>query len=145
MRVRPLVVNKRAAGNEYYCMLYSLFFQIFQLFSLSYPPFLYSFFSFVIIISYLPINSFSFSIFLSLPRSFLTAEDKENMFTLDHFPVWYRRATEYPVGQFLYYMPRQETRGSGHTFTNIHAHTHGHKTHFLCFSFFQFSKPCSAG
>uniref|UniRef100_A0A8P4KDI4 Calcium voltage-gated channel auxiliary subunit alpha2delta 4 n=1 Tax=Dicentrarchus labrax TaxID=13489 RepID=A0A8P4KDI4_DICLA len=42
--------------------------------------------------------------------SFLTSTDKENMFTLDHFPVWYRRAAEYPAGQFLYYMPRQETR-----------------------------------
>ncbi|XP_039647363.1 voltage-dependent calcium channel subunit alpha-2/delta-4 isoform X2 [Perca fluviatilis] len=44
-------------------------------------------------------------------KSFLTSTDKENMFTLDHFPVWYRRASEYPAGQFLYYMPRQETRG----------------------------------
>ncbi|XP_029317836.1 voltage-dependent calcium channel subunit alpha-2/delta-4 [Cottoperca gobio] len=43
-------------------------------------------------------------------KSFLTSTDKENMFTLDHFPVWYRRASEYPAGQFLYYMPRQETR-----------------------------------
>ncbi|AWO98062.1 putative voltage-dependent calcium channel subunit alpha-2/delta-4 [Scophthalmus maximus] len=44
-------------------------------------------------------------------KSFLTSTDKENMFTLDHFPVWYRRAAEYPAGQFLYYMPRQDTRG----------------------------------
>ncbi|XP_036066052.1 voltage-dependent calcium channel subunit alpha-2/delta-4 isoform X3 [Oryzias melastigma] len=43
-------------------------------------------------------------------RSFLTSTDMENMFTLDHFPVWYRRAAEYPAGQFLYYMPRQDTR-----------------------------------
>ncbi|XP_044198970.1 voltage-dependent calcium channel subunit alpha-2/delta-4 [Thunnus albacares] len=43
-------------------------------------------------------------------KSFLSPTDKENMFTLDHFPVWYRRAAEYPAGQFLYYMPRQETR-----------------------------------
>ncbi|XP_035474456.2 voltage-dependent calcium channel subunit alpha-2/delta-4 isoform X2 [Scophthalmus maximus] len=43
-------------------------------------------------------------------KSFLTSTDKENMFTLDHFPVWYRRAAEYPAGQFLYYMPRQDTR-----------------------------------
>ncbi|XP_061618113.1 voltage-dependent calcium channel subunit alpha-2/delta-4 isoform X1 [Phyllopteryx taeniolatus] len=42
--------------------------------------------------------------------SFLTSTDKENMFTLDHFPLWFRRAAEYPAGQFLYYMPRQETR-----------------------------------
>ncbi|XP_077956414.1 voltage-dependent calcium channel subunit alpha-2/delta-4 isoform X2 [Gasterosteus aculeatus] len=44
-------------------------------------------------------------------KTFLTSTDMENMFTLDHFPVWYRRASEYPAGQFLYYMPRQETRG----------------------------------
>ncbi|XP_070405072.1 voltage-dependent calcium channel subunit alpha-2/delta-4 isoform X2 [Nothobranchius furzeri] len=43
-------------------------------------------------------------------KSFLTSTDKENMFTLDHFPVWYRRAAEHPAGQFLYYMPRQDTR-----------------------------------
>ncbi|XP_077956418.1 voltage-dependent calcium channel subunit alpha-2/delta-4 isoform X6 [Gasterosteus aculeatus] len=43
-------------------------------------------------------------------KTFLTSTDMENMFTLDHFPVWYRRASEYPAGQFLYYMPRQETR-----------------------------------
>ncbi|XP_027127953.1 voltage-dependent calcium channel subunit alpha-2/delta-4 [Larimichthys crocea] len=34
-------------------------------------------------------------------KSFLTSADKENMFTLDHFPEWYRRAAEYPAGQFL--------------------------------------------
>lgn len=43
-------------------------------------------------------------------KSFLTSADKENMFTLDHFPLWYRRAAENPAGQFLYYMPRQDTR-----------------------------------
>ncbi|XP_047431282.1 voltage-dependent calcium channel subunit alpha-2/delta-4 isoform X2 [Mugil cephalus] len=43
-------------------------------------------------------------------KSFLTSSDKENMFTLDHFPLWYRRASEYPAGQFLYYLPREETR-----------------------------------
>ncbi|XP_028304175.1 voltage-dependent calcium channel subunit alpha-2/delta-4 isoform X2 [Gouania willdenowi] len=43
-------------------------------------------------------------------KSFLTPTDSENMFTLDHFPVWYRRATENPAGQFLYYFPQQETR-----------------------------------
>ncbi|XP_075967767.1 voltage-dependent calcium channel subunit alpha-2/delta-4 isoform X1 [Anarhichas minor] len=43
-------------------------------------------------------------------KFFLTSVDMENMFTLDHFPVWYRRASEYPAGQFLYHMPRQETR-----------------------------------
>ncbi|XP_033470392.2 voltage-dependent calcium channel subunit alpha-2/delta-4 isoform X1 [Epinephelus lanceolatus] len=45
-----------------------------------------------------------------IAKSFLTSSDKENMFTLDHFPVWFRRASENPAGQFLYYMPRQETK-----------------------------------
>uniref|UniRef100_A0A8C4NRK0 Calcium voltage-gated channel auxiliary subunit alpha2delta 4 n=1 Tax=Dicentrarchus labrax TaxID=13489 RepID=A0A8C4NRK0_DICLA len=77
--------------------------------------------------------------------SFLTSTDKENMFTLDHFPVWYRRAAEYPAGQFLYYMPRQETRGRGHTFTEqTHTQTHtdthkqGHTKHFLYGFLFSF-------
>ncbi|XP_024913029.1 voltage-dependent calcium channel subunit alpha-2/delta-4 [Cynoglossus semilaevis] len=43
-------------------------------------------------------------------RSFLTPKDNENMFTLDHFPLWYRRAAENPPGQFLYYMPRPDTK-----------------------------------
>lgn len=54
-------------------------------------------------------------LYLLLPRSFLTSTDKENMFTLDHFPVWYRRAAENPPGQFLYYLPRQDTRGKERT------------------------------
>uniref|UniRef100_A0A8D2ZEB1 Calcium voltage-gated channel auxiliary subunit alpha2delta 4 n=1 Tax=Scophthalmus maximus TaxID=52904 RepID=A0A8D2ZEB1_SCOMX len=70
-------------------------------------------------------------LFSSLPRSFLTSTDKENMFTLDHFPVWYRRAAEYPAGQFLYYMPRQDTRGIGETFTE-QTHT---QTTFGAFSY----------
>lgn len=82
--------------------------------SLSCPPFPFSFFAFVIIFRR-SIVGFSVSLFLSLPRSFLTSTDKENMFTLDHFPVWYRRAAENPPGKFLYYMPQQETRGRGHT------------------------------
>lgn len=45
-----------------------------------------------------------------IAKSFLTSTDKDNMFTLDHFPVWYRRAAENPPGQFLYYLPRQDTR-----------------------------------
>jgi voltage-dependent calcium channel alpha-2/delta-4 len=30
---------------------------------------------------------------------------------MDHFPVWYRRAAEYPAGKFLYYIPKEDTRG----------------------------------
>ncbi|KAM3859290.1 voltage-dependent calcium channel subunit alpha-2/delta-4 [Diretmus argenteus] len=43
-------------------------------------------------------------------KTFLTSSDKENIFTLDHFPGWYRRAAEYPAGEFLYYVPRPDTR-----------------------------------
>ncbi|XP_067346481.1 voltage-dependent calcium channel subunit alpha-2/delta-4 isoform X2 [Channa argus] len=45
-------------------------------------------------------------------KSFLISTDKENMFTLDHFPVWYRRAAEHPAGRFLYYMPRLDNKGA---------------------------------
>ncbi|XP_031438774.1 voltage-dependent calcium channel subunit alpha-2/delta-4 isoform X3 [Clupea harengus] len=43
-------------------------------------------------------------------KKFLSAADKENIFTLDHFPLWYRRAAEYPDGKFLYYLPKEDTR-----------------------------------
>ncbi|CAL8337850.1 unnamed protein product [Arctogadus glacialis] len=43
-------------------------------------------------------------------NTFLTPGDKLNIFTLDHFPVWYRRAAEIPAGQFHYYLPREDTR-----------------------------------
>uniref|UniRef100_H3CQ56 Calcium voltage-gated channel auxiliary subunit alpha2delta 4 n=1 Tax=Tetraodon nigroviridis TaxID=99883 RepID=H3CQ56_TETNG len=49
-------------------------------------------------------------------KSFLTSADKENLFTLDHFPLWYRRAAENPAGQFLYYLPRQDTRGTDNNY-----------------------------
>ncbi|XP_031671090.1 voltage-dependent calcium channel subunit alpha-2/delta-4-like [Oncorhynchus kisutch] len=43
-------------------------------------------------------------------KKFLSPSDKENIFTMDHFPVWYRRAAEYPAGKFLYYIPKEDTR-----------------------------------
>uniref|UniRef100_A0A7N6AVF2 VWFA domain-containing protein n=1 Tax=Anabas testudineus TaxID=64144 RepID=A0A7N6AVF2_ANATE len=73
------------------------------------------------------------SLFLSLHRSFLTSTDKENMFTLDHFPVWYRRAAEYPAGQFLYYMPRQDIRGTVEEIPLLSKHTHSQNTLFPLF------------
>ncbi|KFV83842.1 Voltage-dependent calcium channel subunit alpha-2/delta-4, partial [Struthio camelus australis] len=33
---------------------------------------------------------------------FLTRKDKESIFTMDHFPLWYRRAAEHPPGSFIY-------------------------------------------
>uniref|UniRef100_A0A673MAS1 Voltage-dependent calcium channel subunit alpha-2/delta-4-like n=1 Tax=Sinocyclocheilus rhinocerous TaxID=307959 RepID=A0A673MAS1_9TELE len=48
-------------------------------------------------------------------KKFLSPSDKENIFTLDHFPVWYRRAAENPSGRFLYYVPIEDsTQGSLH-------------------------------
>uniref|UniRef100_A0A8C1B1U8 Calcium voltage-gated channel auxiliary subunit alpha2delta 4 n=1 Tax=Cyprinus carpio carpio TaxID=630221 RepID=A0A8C1B1U8_CYPCA len=42
-------------------------------------------------------------------KKFLSPTDKENIFTLDHFPVWYRRAAENPSGRFLYYVPIEDS------------------------------------
>uniref|UniRef100_A0A4W4F6V0 VWFA domain-containing protein n=1 Tax=Electrophorus electricus TaxID=8005 RepID=A0A4W4F6V0_ELEEL len=45
-------------------------------------------------------------------KRFLTPSDKENLFTLNHFPVWYRHAVENPAGNFLYYAPQEDMQGS---------------------------------
>lgn len=36
-------------------------------------------------------------------RKFLTASDKDNLFTIDHFPLWYRLAVENTPGSFYYF------------------------------------------
>lgn len=36
-------------------------------------------------------------------RRFLTPTDKDNLFTIDHFPLWYRLAVENSPGSFFYY------------------------------------------
>ncbi|XP_019713231.1 voltage-dependent calcium channel subunit alpha-2/delta-4-like isoform X2 [Hippocampus comes] len=36
-------------------------------------------------------------------KKFLTPADKANLFTVDHFPLWYRLAAENPPGSFFYY------------------------------------------
>uniref|UniRef100_A0AAX7W7D1 VWFA domain-containing protein n=1 Tax=Astatotilapia calliptera TaxID=8154 RepID=A0AAX7W7D1_ASTCA len=36
-------------------------------------------------------------------RVFLTPADKDNLFTIDHFPLWYRLAVENTPGKFYYY------------------------------------------
>lgn len=38
-----------------------------------------------------------------LDRKFLTPADKDNLFTIDHFPLWYRLAVENTPGSFYYY------------------------------------------
>lgn len=40
---------------------------------------------------------------LWLGRKFLTSTDKDNLFTIDHFPLWYRLAVENTPGSFFYY------------------------------------------
>ncbi|XP_026864540.2 voltage-dependent calcium channel subunit alpha-2/delta-4 [Electrophorus electricus] len=46
-------------------------------------------------------------------KRFLTPSDKENLFTLNHFPVWYRHAVENPAGNFLYYAPQEDMQDGG--------------------------------
>uniref|UniRef100_A0A8C7X049 Calcium voltage-gated channel auxiliary subunit alpha2delta 4 n=1 Tax=Oryzias sinensis TaxID=183150 RepID=A0A8C7X049_9TELE len=82
-------------------------------------------------------------------RSFLTSTDMENIFTLDHFPVWYRRAAEYPAGQFLYYMPRQDTRAGQfcvlYGSEEVESSKNGFMCVFLCFlrvSLFDYQAMC---
>ncbi|XP_021105457.1 voltage-dependent calcium channel subunit alpha-2/delta-4 [Heterocephalus glaber] len=35
-------------------------------------------------------------------RKFLTPEDEASIFTMDHFPLWYRQASEQPPGSFVF-------------------------------------------
>ncbi|XP_060047483.1 voltage-dependent calcium channel subunit alpha-2/delta-4 [Erinaceus europaeus] len=35
-------------------------------------------------------------------KKFLTLEDEANVFTMDHFPLWYRRAVQQPAGSFVF-------------------------------------------
>ncbi|XP_058415112.1 voltage-dependent calcium channel subunit alpha-2/delta-4 [Diceros bicornis minor] len=35
-------------------------------------------------------------------KKFLTPEDEASMFTMGHFPLWYRRAAEQPAGSFVF-------------------------------------------
>uniref|UniRef100_A0A8C8SEU9 Calcium voltage-gated channel auxiliary subunit alpha2delta 4 n=1 Tax=Pelusios castaneus TaxID=367368 RepID=A0A8C8SEU9_9SAUR len=45
-------------------------------------------------------------------RKFLTRGDKESIFTMDHFPLWYRRAAEHPPGSFIYSISSEESSGN---------------------------------
>ncbi|XP_062316943.1 voltage-dependent calcium channel subunit alpha-2/delta-4 isoform X1 [Osmerus eperlanus] len=49
-------------------------------------------------------------------KKFLTPVDKANLFTLDHFPLWYRLAVENRPGQFYYYVPMEENNKGGGKF-----------------------------
>uniref|UniRef100_A0A8C3TAB6 Calcium voltage-gated channel auxiliary subunit alpha2delta 4 n=1 Tax=Chelydra serpentina TaxID=8475 RepID=A0A8C3TAB6_CHESE len=52
-----------------------------------------------------------------LNRQFLTLGDKESIFTMDHFPLWYRRAAEHPPGSFIYSITSEEGSGNPHLST----------------------------
>uniref|UniRef100_A0A670XXU8 Calcium voltage-gated channel auxiliary subunit alpha2delta 4 n=1 Tax=Pseudonaja textilis TaxID=8673 RepID=A0A670XXU8_PSETE len=45
-------------------------------------------------------------------KNFLTSYDKESIFTMDHFPLWYRRAAEHPPGSFIYSLSFEEEAGT---------------------------------
>ncbi|OXB61505.1 hypothetical protein ASZ78_005913 [Callipepla squamata] len=45
-------------------------------------------------------------------RKFLTRKDKESIFTMDHFPLWYRRAAEHPPGSFIYSIVSEDDSGN---------------------------------
>uniref|UniRef100_A0A8C0EMY7 Calcium voltage-gated channel auxiliary subunit alpha2delta 4 n=1 Tax=Bubo bubo TaxID=30461 RepID=A0A8C0EMY7_BUBBB len=46
-------------------------------------------------------------------RRFLTQNDKESIFTMDHFPLWYRRAAEHPPGSFIYSIVSEDDSEGG--------------------------------
>lgn len=47
-------------------------------------------------------------------RNFLTPADKQNLFTMDHHPIWYRLAAKNKPGQFYYYVPVDDiNKGAG--------------------------------
>ncbi|XP_027648803.2 voltage-dependent calcium channel subunit alpha-2/delta-4 isoform X1 [Falco peregrinus] len=46
-------------------------------------------------------------------KKFLTQKDKESIFTMDHFPLWYRRAAEHPSGSFIYSIVAEDDSEGG--------------------------------
>ncbi|XP_073400236.1 voltage-dependent calcium channel subunit alpha-2/delta-4 isoform X4 [Dendrobates tinctorius] len=42
-------------------------------------------------------------------KKFLRYDEKESIFTMDHFPLWYRRAAEHPPGSFVYHVPTEDS------------------------------------
>lgn len=45
-------------------------------------------------------------------RKFLTPEDEASVFTMDHFPLWYRQAAEQPAGSFVFNLRLAEGPGN---------------------------------
>ncbi|XP_053320344.1 voltage-dependent calcium channel subunit alpha-2/delta-4 [Spea bombifrons] len=46
-------------------------------------------------------------------KKFLHYEEKESIFTMDHFPLWYRRAAEHPAGSFVFHVPTDDSPEGG--------------------------------
>ncbi|XP_073477696.1 voltage-dependent calcium channel subunit alpha-2/delta-4 isoform X5 [Aquarana catesbeiana] len=46
-------------------------------------------------------------------KKFLQYEEKESIFTMDHFPLWYRRAAEHPPGSFVFHVPTDDSPDAG--------------------------------
>ncbi|CAH2276425.1 voltage-dependent calcium channel subunit alpha-2 delta-4 [Pelobates cultripes] len=46
-------------------------------------------------------------------KKFLHYEEKESIFTMDHFPLWYRRAAEHPAGSFVFHVPTDDNPEGG--------------------------------
>lgn len=46
-------------------------------------------------------------------KKFLQYEEKESIFTMDHFPLWYRRAAEHPPGSFVFHVPNDDSPDAG--------------------------------
>ncbi|XP_053487207.1 voltage-dependent calcium channel subunit alpha-2/delta-4 isoform X2 [Ictalurus furcatus] len=56
-------------------------------------------------------------------KHFLTPVDKENLFTMDHHPIWYRLAAENKPGQFYYYVPVDDINKDKNMFVAVTAVT----------------------
>uniref|UniRef100_A0A8C5AAA0 VWFA domain-containing protein n=1 Tax=Gadus morhua TaxID=8049 RepID=A0A8C5AAA0_GADMO len=100
-----------------------------------------------------------------LDRKFLTPSDKDNLFTVDHFPLWYRLAVENPPGKFYYYsdlncflidnngfilLSKERSEVHTHTHARVeirararmhtHTHTQAHR-HIQTHTYTHISKP----
>uniref|UniRef100_A0A3P8TGT8 Calcium voltage-gated channel auxiliary subunit alpha2delta 4 n=1 Tax=Amphiprion percula TaxID=161767 RepID=A0A3P8TGT8_AMPPE len=87
-------------------------------------------------------------------KKFLTPTDKDNLFTIDHFPLWYRLAVENTPGSFYYYPTNDKGLPLNiSSALNIHYHSNvwGHpdnfmfpmKTHtFFMLSLFDYQAMC---
>uniref|UniRef100_A0A3B4CZX0 VWFA domain-containing protein n=1 Tax=Pygocentrus nattereri TaxID=42514 RepID=A0A3B4CZX0_PYGNA len=75
-------------------------------------------------------------------KKFLSASDKDNLFTLDHFPVWYRRAAENRPGRFLYYVPKEDMRGKHLTYTHTSQHLAAYINAYKQISLYDYQAMC---